>query len=128
MSTAVGGTGFATQRNFVDHAGCRRQARVCRGTLGCGRGATARLLAGEIWGQGFPAPIFSDVFEVDSQKLLKDKHLKLVLRQNKARFEAIRFNCVEPAASRIEAAYRLDINEWNGTASVQLLIEEFLSA
>ncbi|MBK7813850.1 MAG: single-stranded-DNA-specific exonuclease RecJ [Rhodocyclaceae bacterium] len=89
---------------------------------------TARLLAGEIWGQGFPAPIFSDVFEVDSQKLLKDKHLKLVLRQNKARFEAIRFNCVEPAASRIEAAYRLDINEWNGTASVQLLIEEFLSA
>ena len=41
---------------------------------------TARLLAGEIWGQGFPAPLFADVFEVEQQRLLKDKHLKLTLR------------------------------------------------
>jgi single-stranded-DNA-specific exonuclease len=31
---------------------------------------TARLLQAEIWGQGFPAPVFADTFEVDSQKLL----------------------------------------------------------
>jgi single-stranded-DNA-specific exonuclease len=87
--------------------------------------ATARLLQDEIWGHGFPPPVFADVFEVDSQKLIKDKHLKLALRQGRTRFEAIRFNCTASAPARIEAAYRLDINEWNGLASVQLLIEDF---
>jgi single-stranded-DNA-specific exonuclease len=86
---------------------------------------TVRLLQDEIWGQGFPPPMFADVFEVESQKLLKEKHLKMALRQGKARFAAIRFNSTEPAPARIEAAYRLDINEWNGLASVQLLIEDF---
>jgi single-stranded-DNA-specific exonuclease len=89
---------------------------------------TARLLQGEIWGQGFPAPIFSDVFEVRQQRLLKDKHLKLSLHQGGATFAAIRFNNTEPAPRRIQAAYRLDINEWNGVASVQLLIEDFAAA
>ncbi|MBI5786724.1 MAG: single-stranded-DNA-specific exonuclease RecJ [Rhodocyclales bacterium] len=89
---------------------------------------TARMLQAEIWGQAFPAPVFADVFEVDSQKLLKEKHLKLALRQGRTRFEAIRFNSAEPAPARIEAAYRLDINEWNGLASVQLLIEDFRPA
>jgi single-stranded-DNA-specific exonuclease len=89
---------------------------------------TARMLQAEIWGQGFPAPVFADVFDVDRQKLLKDKHLKLALRQGRTHFEAIRFNSAEPAPARIEAAYRLDINEWNGLASVQLLIEDFRAA
>ncbi|OHC71239.1 MAG: single-stranded-DNA-specific exonuclease RecJ, partial [Rhodocyclales bacterium GWA2_65_20] len=52
----------------------------------------ARLLQEAIWGQAFPAPVFSDVFEVDKQKLLKDKHLKLTLKKGKARLEAIQFN------------------------------------
>ena len=86
---------------------------------------TARLLQDEVWGQGFPAPVFADVFEVDNQKLLKEKHLKLSLRQGRSRFDAIRFNSTEPAPARIEVAYRLDINEWNGQANVQLLIEDF---
>jgi single-stranded-DNA-specific exonuclease len=89
---------------------------------------TARLLQDEIWGQGFPAPIFADIFEVESQKLLKDKHLKLALRQGKTRFAAIRFNCTESAPANIEAAYKLDINDWNGLSSVQLLIEDFRAA
>jgi single-stranded-DNA-specific exonuclease len=84
---------------------------------------TARLLQAEIWGQGLPAPLFADVFEVEAQKLLKDKHLKLTLRQGGARFEAIRFNCAEPAPSRVRVAYKLDVNDWNGLASLQLLIE-----
>ncbi|MBU1237905.1 MAG: single-stranded-DNA-specific exonuclease RecJ [Gammaproteobacteria bacterium] len=89
---------------------------------------TARLLREEVWGQGFPAPVFADVFEVESQKLVKDKHLKLSLREGKTRFDAIRFNSATPAPARIEAAYRLDINEWNGLSNVQLLIEDFVAA
>ena len=86
---------------------------------------TARLLGNEIWGQGLPAPLFADVFEVGNQKLLKDKHLKLTLRQGKAIFTAIRFNNAEPAPRHILAAYRLDINDWNGVSSLQLLLEHF---
>jgi single-stranded-DNA-specific exonuclease len=89
---------------------------------------TARLLAGEIWGQGLPAPLFCDTFGVERQRLLKDKHLKLTLRQGGARYEAIRFNSAEPAAARIEAAYRLDVNEWQGVADVQLVLEHFRPA
>ena len=85
----------------------------------------ARLLQRTIWGQGFPAPLFADVFDVDRQKLLKDKHLKLTLRKGKARIEAIRFNFAESAPDRIRAAFRLDVNEFNGIASVQLIVEHF---
>jgi hypothetical protein len=49
---------------------------------GC-RSNRARLLEGEIWGQGFPAPLFSDEFEVEKQRILKDKHLKLTPAQGR---------------------------------------------
>ncbi len=83
----------------------------------------ARILQDDIWGQGFPAPVFDDRFRVERQTLLKDKHLKLRLEKNGARFDAIWFNRAEPLPERIRAAYRLDVNEFQGVASVQLLIE-----
>ena len=86
---------------------------------------TARLLEAEIWGQGFPAPLFEDVFEVENQRLLKDRHLKLTLSKPGAVFEAIRFHCAESVPSRIRAAYRLSVNEYQGVASVQLMLEHF---
>ncbi|MCB1953225.1 MAG: single-stranded-DNA-specific exonuclease RecJ [Zoogloeaceae bacterium] len=84
---------------------------------------TARHLENAIWGQSFPAPVFDDVFEVDKQRLLKDRHLKLALRKNNTRFEAIFFNYAEPVPATIHAAYRLSVNEYNGVSSVQLMIE-----
>ena len=84
---------------------------------------TARHLEHAIWGQGFPAPVFDDVFEVDNQRLLKDKHLKLALRKNNARFDAICFNYAEPVPAAIRVAYRLAVNEYNGVSSVQLMLE-----
>jgi len=85
----------------------------------------ARLLEADIWGQGFAAPLFEDVFQVDKQRLLKDRHLKLTLSKPGAVFEAIRFNCAESVPSRIRAAYRLASNEYQGVASVQLMLEYF---
>ncbi|HNQ56530.1 MAG TPA: single-stranded-DNA-specific exonuclease RecJ [Candidatus Desulfobacillus denitrificans] len=84
---------------------------------------SARMLEGEIWGQGFPAPLFSDEFEVDKQRILKDRHLKLTLRKGAARFEAIQFNFAEGVPPNVRAAYRLAVNEFNGLASVQLVLE-----
>ncbi|MCB1906342.1 MAG: single-stranded-DNA-specific exonuclease RecJ [Rhodocyclaceae bacterium] len=86
---------------------------------------SARRLEQEIWGQGFPGPVFDDVFEVEGQRLLKDRHLKLALRKGRTRFDAIRFNHAEAAPGRIRAAYRLAVNEFNGRSSVQLMIDYF---
>jgi len=87
--------------------------------------ASAQRLEGEIWGQGFPGPVFDDVFEVENQRLLKERHLKLALRKGQARFDAIRFNHAEAAPRAIRAAYRLSVNEFNGRSSVQLMIDYF---
>jgi single-stranded-DNA-specific exonuclease len=87
-----------------------------------------RMIQQEVWGQAFPAPIFADRFEVLNQRILKNKHLKLKLQKGGLRFDAIRFNCAESVPNRIEAAFRLDINEWNGTQTVQLLLEHHEAA
>jgi single-stranded-DNA-specific exonuclease len=84
---------------------------------------SARLLQAQIWGQGFPVPLFADEFAVVRQRILKDKHLKLTLNKNGVSFEAIQFNFAESVPQRIRAAYRLGINEYNGLASVQLMLE-----
>ena len=86
---------------------------------------SARLLQAQIWGQGFPPPLFADEFRVENQRILKDKHLKLTLSKNGARFDAIKFNFAAAAPARIRAAYKLDVNEYNGVASVQLMLEHF---
>jgi len=84
---------------------------------------TARLLESEVWGQGFPAPLFMDEFEVEQQRVLKEKHLKLRLRKGNARFEAIQFNFSAQPGNRARAAYRLAINEYMGVETPQLMVE-----
>ena len=113
-----------TVRELIDPADLTRTIET-DGPLEAGRMSleSARLLEGEIWGQGFPAPVFSDDFAVDSQRILKDRHLKLTLRKGAARFDAIRFNFAEGAPDKVRAAYRLAVNEFNGVSSVQLVLE-----
>ena len=85
--------------------------------------ATVALLAGPVWGQGFPAPRFSGEFEVAAQRVVAGKHVKLVLAQGAMRLEAIRFNCTGAAPDRLRAVYQPTLNEYNGTTSIQLAIE-----
>lgn len=84
---------------------------------------TARLLDDEVWGQGFPAPLFEDEFIVENQRILKEKHLKLRLRKGRLAIDAIQFNFAGSPGATIRAAYRLAVNEYNGVESPQLLIE-----
>ncbi len=113
-----------TVRDLIDPADLTRTLET-DGPLEAGRMSleSARLLEGEIWGQGFPAPVFSDEFTVENQRILKDRHLKLTLRKGAARFDAIRFNFAEGASDSVRAAYRLAVNEFNGVSSVQLVLE-----
>ncbi len=85
----------------------------------------ARLLDGEIWGQGFPQPVFCDNFAVESQRVVGERHLKLRLVKDGRRYEAMRFGALEPLPGKVRAAYRLAVNEFNGLKSVQLTLEHF---
>jgi len=89
----------------------------------------AQALAGGVWGQGFPAPVFDDVFEVADQRIVKDRHSRLVLRRPGPAIEAgyagILFNHAETLPPTIRAVYRPDANEWNGTVALQLVIEHW---
>ncbi len=82
-----------------------------------------RLIEQQVWGQGFPAPTFSDEFRLISQRILKERHLKLQLEKNGQRYDAIWFGHTDTLTSRILVAFRLDSNEYNGVTRVQLLVE-----
>ena len=84
---------------------------------------TARLLDHEVWGQGFPPPLFEDEFIVESQRILKEKHLKMRLRKGEQRLDAIQFNFSQAPGSRIRAAFRVSINDYNGVQTPQLMVE-----
>src|SRR3546814_17347744 len=83
----------------------------------------AGLLQQQVWGAGFPAPIFRDTFYVRQQRLLKEKHLKLSLERGHQRFDAIWFNHADMLPEHIDAAYRLDPNTRSGMVSAQFTIE-----
>jgi len=87
----------------------------------------ARLLGQEIWGQGFPAPLFLDEFDVENQRLVGDKHLKLRLARAGQRFNAMLFRHETPLPERIRGAYHLAVDEFNGVQSVQLTLEHWES-
>ncbi|QYD67491.1 single-stranded-DNA-specific exonuclease RecJ [Paraburkholderia edwinii] len=84
------------------------------------------MLEAAVWGQGFPAPLFSGEFNVMSQALVKDKHLKLQLMRGRQRFNAIWFNHTDTLPARATVAYRLTSDTWNGVSRVQLIVEHAL--
>lgn len=88
----------------------------------------AELLAAQVWGQGFAPPSFFDEFEVSEQKIVGGRHLKLRLRRNPAEpaCNAILFGHEAPLPSRVSAVYRVQVNEFNGMRSVQLVLDHWL--
>jgi single-stranded-DNA-specific exonuclease len=85
----------------------------------------ARDLQHQVWGQGFPEPMFEGEFRVVMQRVVGEKHLKLRLSSPAGSFDAIRFFSAEPAPDEIRAVYSLSINEYNGSASLQLIVRHW---
>ena len=87
----------------------------------------AELLAAQVWGQGFAPPSFFDEFEVSEQKIVGGRHLKLRLRRNPTEpaFNAILFGHGAPLPSRVSAVYRVQVNEYNGMRSVELVLDHW---
>ena len=88
----------------------------------------ARDLAGQVWGQGFPAPLFQGIFNVANQRIVAEKHLKLKLTQGNHEFDAIYFSHTEPMPKIVLCIYRLAINEYLGLEDVQLTLEHCVAA
>jgi single-stranded-DNA-specific exonuclease len=90
----------------------------------------AELLRGAgPWGQGFPEPLFDGEFELVQRRIVGEHHLKLVLRipGSETAIDAIAFRTTDagwPAeVGRVQLAYKLDVNEYRGVRSVQLIVE-----
>ncbi len=89
------------------------------------------LLAEEIWGQGFPQPVFYGEFEITQQNLMKEKHLRLLVRPLGAAegkstskpLTAVWFNRTQTLPPKAKLAYRLVTDRYQGQARVQLMIE-----
>ena len=82
------------------------------------------------FGQGFESPLFDGEFTLLDQRLVGQKHLKMVLKGDGANeVDAIAFNVDLKAwpnamVKRVHIAYRLDINVFRGQETVQLIIEQ----
>ena len=80
----------------------------------------AQALAKQVWGQGFAPPLFSDEFSVVNQRIVGNKHLKILLEKQGKRFDAIYFGQTESLPEKVEVAYQLQVNTYKGVQSVQL--------
>lgn len=85
---------------------------------------TAQILASQAWGQGFAQPLFYDDFKVINQRLVGEKHLKLIVEKEQKRFDAIYFNCTQSMAENVSMVYALEANEYKGLQTLQLQIKQ----
>lgn len=98
----------------------------------------ARHLAKQVWGQGFAQPTFGSRFRVEDQRVVGQKHLKLKLRKQSPEtgdwerkktgflYDAILFLHATPLPELIDAIYRLRVNEFNGSSTLQLVLEHWV--
>lgn len=88
-----------------------------------------RLRDGGPWGQGFPEPVFDGTFGIAARRVVGERHLKLVLQPGRggAAIDAIAFNADFEGwpgeGGEVHIAYRLDVNEYQGRRSAQLIVE-----
>jgi single-stranded-DNA-specific exonuclease len=82
------------------------------------------------WGQGFPEPLFDGEFELCAQRVVGEKHLKMSVKLPgmTQEVDAIAFNVdrsIWPNANhkQVQLVYKLDVNEFRGRRSVQLMVE-----
>jgi len=91
------------------------------------------LRQGGPWGQNFPEPVFEGVFKVKNARIVGQKHVKLELETSTKRrkLDAIYFNPDNPDAliglACVKLVYQLDINDYMGRSSVQLMVRHMES-
>lgn len=87
------------------------------------------------WGHHFSEPLFDNEFKIIQQRIVGKKHLKLVLMEIKTglAIDAIYFNIDEniwpnESIEQVRVIYKLDVNEFRGKRSLQLMVEHIVIA
>nr|WP_285316763.1 single-stranded-DNA-specific exonuclease RecJ [Providencia rettgeri] len=82
------------------------------------------------WGQSFPEPVFDGEFQLLQQRLVGERHLKLMLEpvNGGPMLDAIMFNIdvrrwPDNSIKKAKIAFKLDVNEYRGQKNVQLMVE-----
>ncbi|ASQ45900.1 single-stranded-DNA-specific exonuclease RecJ [Legionella clemsonensis] len=128
----------AFQQAFTTEVGRHVDTSLCQGELWTDGSLNSQELTLETamllqqagpWGQQFPEPCFDNIFEIMEQRLVGQHHLKLTLAHPEGGvFEAIAFNIdvnqwPNHRVRQVHAAYKLDINSYQGRTRLQLVIE-----
>ncbi|HTR58212.1 MAG TPA: single-stranded-DNA-specific exonuclease RecJ [Casimicrobiaceae bacterium] len=90
--------------------------------------ALAEEMRAQVWGQGFPAPLFDGQFAVIEQRAVGGEHVRAVLAQAGRRVEAIAFHAEVALPGMLHAVYRPDRNTYQGLSSLQLVLEHWQPA
>ncbi len=90
----------------------------------------AQYLMEQVWGQGFPQPVFNARFRVEHQRVVGEKHLKLKLRKQEQGepggiHDAMLFFHNDLLPEVIDTVYRLQVNEYNGNTVIQLILDHW---
>ncbi|MCB1826870.1 MAG: single-stranded-DNA-specific exonuclease RecJ [Coxiellaceae bacterium] len=87
------------------------------------------------WGQGFPEPLFDGVFRLIDQRIVGERHLKMVLQPSDSSIyvDAIAFNVdidqwPNHQCDYVHLVYHLDVNYFRDQRRLQLLVEEIFVA
>lgn len=85
------------------------------------------------WGHNFPEPLFDGEFSLLQQRIVGQRHLKLVLMEPDSGIavDAIHFNAdtkiwPDESVKKVRAVFRLDVNEFRGQRNLQLMIDRLL--
>jgi len=84
---------------------------------------TAEMIEKYVWGHGFPEPVFDDVFSVSDQRILGEKHLKLMLSKDGVSVPAIWFFRNELLPDKARVVYSISVNEYKDNRNAQLLVK-----
>lgn len=84
------------------------------------------------WGQGVPEPLFDGDFVIVQQRIVGGSHLKMLLSKKDepgSHYDAIAFGVdtnewPDSSAENVHIVYSLDVNEFRGKSSLQLLVKQ----
>ena len=121
-------------REAVDARVSERDLRAVRLTDGELSAAELRLDNARLvadngpWGAGFEEPAFHGRFDIVNERVVGERHLRLVLRDGERLVDAIAFGQPPLGASRVRALYRLSVNDYRDTETLQLVVSEIEAA
>jgi len=82
-----------------------------------------QTLQAQVWGQGFPAPLFCNSVEILKQRIVGEKHLSMKVLLHGVECDAIWFNHTQSLSSKTELVYKVELDTWMGRQKLKLYVE-----